>query len=110
MSEEFYPVPLETTDTTIGFRLVLMLDSLKEVKMLRRAFHDSVAFFVRDTPTANYNYYWIQVGKDHPEIYVPYYNFYVEPNTREILVYEAALNEDMTLKEWRKSKYYNVPK
>lgn len=80
--------------------------SLPEFKELLK-YNDrdgNVSIFILKRPQSDFKYYWVQVGRNHPERFEPVYNFYILTESFDILFYDTYADSTLTLKQWRANR------
>ena len=83
--------------------------SLKEViesdKHINAISHHKkgIAFMIEE-PNVDEKDYYARVGYNGEERFETYYNFYINPTTKQITIDEPISGERLTLEEWRKNK------
>jgi hypothetical protein len=53
------------------------------------------------TPSANFKYYWIQVGQTNKERFYTQFNFYVDPKDFEVYLLDTKTDSIFTVPQWR---------
>lgn len=83
--------------------------SLAEVRQKNRLVdsltnHEHGVSLIIEKPTAQEKDYQIRVGYNSEQRFETYYNFYMNPRTKQITVDDVISAERLTLEEWRKDK------
>lgn len=66
--------------------------------------YGNVSISIIKRPQVDFKYYWVQVGRDHPERFEPIYNFYISPENLELFYYDPDADTTLTLKQWREKR------
>ena len=53
------------------------------------------------TPSANFKYYWIQVGQTNKASFYTQFNFYVDPKDFEVYMLDTKTDSIFTVPQWR---------
>jgi hypothetical protein len=90
--------------TTATSRAIAVVAAIPEVKRLEKSqqHNKRISILLRDTPTVQHGYYWLQVGINSPVRYTPVYNFAVYPPQMTVGYINTLTDTVEPLVVWRR--------
>ncbi len=86
-----------------------IIESISEVKDFikknnSKNSNKKVDIIINKRPDKTFNYYWLQVGLSDKHLFQPVYNFYIKPESFQVLYYNTSADSPITLKKWRETR------